>query len=91
MSKNNKNKELQNNIKAILLGEAGVGKTSIILRYIQNKFNPSQTSTFGATYLIKDIERGDTICMGYYGAREIPFSYKIICSKCKYCNTGLFY
>ena len=59
MSKNNKNKELQNNIKAILLGEAGVGKTSIILRYIQNKFNPSQTSTFGATYLIKDIERGN--------------------------------
>ena len=59
MSKNNKNKELQNNIKVILLGEAGVGKTSIILRYIQNKFNPSQTSTFGATYLIKDIERGN--------------------------------
>ena len=59
MSKNNKNKELQNNIKAILLGEAGVGKTSIIFRYTQNKFNPSQTSTFGATYLIKDIERGD--------------------------------
>ena len=59
MSKNDKTKEIQNNIKVILLGEAGVGKTSIILRYIQNKFNPSQTSTFGATYLIKDIERGN--------------------------------
>ena len=59
MSKNNKNKELQNNIKVILLGEAGVGKTSIIVRYTQNKFNPSQTSTFGAAYIIKDIERGN--------------------------------
>ena len=58
MSKN-KTKKLQQNIKVILLGEAGVGKTSIILRYVQNKFNPSQASTFGATYLTKDIERGD--------------------------------
>ena len=59
MSKNDKTKEIKNNIKVISLGEDGVGKTSIILRYIQNKFNPSQTSTFGATYLIKDIERGN--------------------------------
>ena len=44
------------NIKVVLLGESGVGKTSIILRYITNLFNPRQLPTQGASYVSKIIE-----------------------------------
>ena len=44
------------NVKVVLLGESGVGKTSIILRYITNLFNPRQFPTQGASYVSKIIE-----------------------------------
>ena len=44
-------------LKIILLGESGVGKSSIILRYYKNVFNPNLPSTFGSTFIIKSIER----------------------------------
>ena len=31
--------------KVVLLGEGAVGKTSLVLRYTQNKFNPQHDST----------------------------------------------
>jgi len=34
-----------------LLGR--VGKTSLVLRYLENKFNPGETSTSNAAYLEK--------------------------------------
>ena len=33
-------------IKMILLGESGVGKTSIIKRYLQDKFDLNETSNY---------------------------------------------
>ena len=39
--------------KVVLLGESGVGKTSIIQRYINNIFNPSISSTGGANFISK--------------------------------------
>ena len=36
--------------KVVLIGESGVGKTSIISRYISNTFNPVLTSTPGASF-----------------------------------------
>ena len=44
------------NIKVVLIGEAGVGKTSIIMRYITNIFNPRQLATQGASYVSKTVE-----------------------------------
>ena len=32
-------------VKVVLLGEGAVGKTSIVLRYIENKFNEKHLST----------------------------------------------
>ena len=37
--------------KVVLIGESGVGKTSILLRYISNEFNSQQFSTLGLSYV----------------------------------------
>ena len=42
--------------KTILIGEAGVGKTSIIARYINNKYEEGIMSTHGANYISKNVE-----------------------------------
>ena len=42
--------------KVVLLGESGVGKTSIIQRYISNSFNPGITSTGGANFTSKKMD-----------------------------------
>lgn len=45
--------------KVVLLGEGRVGKTSLVLRYIQGTFNDRQESTIQATYLEKNLKVGD--------------------------------
>jgi small GTP-binding protein len=42
-------------IKIILLGNSGVGKTSIINRYINNKFEPQNDTTLGSSFCTKEI------------------------------------
>ncbi|CAF4753245.1 unnamed protein product [Pieris macdunnoughi] len=44
-----------NNFKVVLLGEGCVGKTSILLRYIEDKFNDKHLSTLQATFLNKKL------------------------------------
>ncbi len=39
--------------KVVLIGESGVGKTSIILRYLNNTFSQSLNSTPGANFSTK--------------------------------------
>ena len=51
----NDKEEDEKAIKVILLGESGVGKTSIIKRYINNEFSTYSESTLGSTFLVKDI------------------------------------
>ena len=43
-------------IKVVLIGESGVGKTSIISRYISNVFNPFQIASIGASFISKTVE-----------------------------------
>ena len=54
MSKKNVN-ILKEEIKLILVGDSGVGKTSIINRYYLNTFNSSMDSTQSMNFIIKDI------------------------------------
>lgn len=46
----NKNKNKKYNFKLVLLGASGVGKTSIIFRYVKNKFGENESSTIGAAF-----------------------------------------
>ncbi|MHA1231365.1 MAG: Rab family GTPase [Candidatus Helarchaeota archaeon] len=41
--------------KVVLLGDSGVGKTSIIDRYVNNRFKDKYQPTLGVDFLIKDI------------------------------------
>ena len=45
--------------KVILIGESGVGKTSIIVRFISDDFSPYLHSTTGASYASKIIDFND--------------------------------
>ena len=41
--------------KILLLGDAGVGKSSIILRYTKNEYNAKMVSSIGVDFKAKDI------------------------------------
>jgi len=41
--------------KIVLLGDTGVGKTSIVLRYVEQRFSNTSTPTIGASFLTKTI------------------------------------
>ncbi|XP_077999839.1 ras-related protein Rab-21-like [Glandiceps talaboti] len=46
------------NFKVVLLGEGAVGKTSVVLRYVENKFNDKHISTLQASFLTKKLNIG---------------------------------
>ena len=50
-------KENEKEIKVILLGDSGVGKTCIINRYIKDEFNPNSKTTLGSNASSKVIKR----------------------------------
>jgi Ras-related protein Rab-21 len=47
--------------KIVLLGEGCVGKTSLMLRYIENKFNEKHLSTVQAAFMKKKILIGNNV------------------------------
>ncbi len=42
-------------LKLCILGDEGVGKSSLIVRYVKNKFNSEYISTIGVDFLVKEI------------------------------------
>ncbi len=47
--------------KVILCGDPGVGKTSLLSRYVDKKFSDEYHQTIGANFLIKEIDLGKII------------------------------
>jgi len=43
-------------LKVIILGDSGVGKTSLMNQYVQKKFSKEYKATIGADFLTKEIE-----------------------------------
>ena len=44
------------NIKVVLVGDTGVGKTSILDRYINDKYDPNQKTTLVSSYTFKKLD-----------------------------------
>eukprot|EP00638_Chattonella_subsalsa_P007155 CAMPEP_0117756976 /NCGR_PEP_ID=MMETSP0947-20121206/14433_1 /TAXON_ID=44440 /ORGANISM="Chattonella subsalsa, Strain CCMP2191" /LENGTH=193 /DNA_ID=CAMNT_0005576735 /DNA_START=35 /DNA_END=616 /DNA_ORIENTATION=- len=42
-------------VKVVLLGDTGVGKSSLVLRFVTNNFRPYSESTIGASFMSKMI------------------------------------
>jgi len=42
-------------VKVVIVGDSGVGKTSLVLRYVKNAFQPFQEPTIGAAFLSKTV------------------------------------
>lgn len=51
--------KITHRLKVALVGDTGVGKTSVSTRFACGDFDPYQTSTIGAAYLTKLLERPD--------------------------------
>ena len=51
---NNQTEQTPVRCKTLIIGNSGVGKTSIISRYV-NKFNPNMKSTIGASFTNKNV------------------------------------
>jgi Ras-related protein Rab-7A len=48
-------------LKVILLGNSGVGKSSLLKRYVENKFTFSYRATVGSDFMSKEIIIDDYI------------------------------
>lgn len=73
--------------KIVVLGAQGVGKTSLLLRYIKNQFSPaSTTSTVGASFLTKRVvdDESDTVVrlQIWDTAGQERFRYVLSCLFC---------
>ena len=60
MEEDDSKKDKNETIKIILLGDFGVGKTNIILRYIKGEFNKNSITTIRTTFPIKELKRNNT-------------------------------
>ncbi|KDR14057.1 ras-related protein Rab-18-B-like [Zootermopsis nevadensis] len=47
-------------LKILIIGESGVGKSSLLLRFTDDNFDPSEPSTIGADFKAKNITVGNT-------------------------------
>ncbi|CAZ84299.1 unnamed protein product [Tuber melanosporum] len=47
--------------KLVVLGTQGVGKTSLVVRYVNNTFDPASASTIGASFLAKKVIIDDSL------------------------------
>jgi GTP-binding protein of the ras superfamily involved in termination of M-phase len=73
-------------VKVALVGDGGVGKTSLMVKYVENKFDEDTTQSIGVNFMEKCIPllRGDTeITISIWdlgGQREFLYMLPIVCN-----------
>ena len=53
------NQEYDYQFKIVMVGDSGVGKSNILLRYMSGKFDPSGQATIGVEFSSKYIKTAD--------------------------------
>lgn len=56
----NKGKAFDKSMKLLMVGDSGVGKSCLLLRFVEDKFNPSFITTIGIDFKIKTIDFNNT-------------------------------
>lgn len=64
--------------KLLLIGDSGVGKTCIIFRFVENKFDPSFISTIGIDFKIRTVEVGKHCFAINRGQKHFSFEVKLL-------------
>ena len=59
VNKNNMSSKNSLQVKVVLLGESGVGKSSIVLRFVADNFKADGEATLGASYMGKILHMGE--------------------------------
>jgi len=49
-------------LKLITIGDGGVGKTTLLHRYVKGNFIDTTTMTIGVEFLVKEVKIEDTLC-----------------------------
>ncbi len=49
-------------LKVVILGDGGVGKSSLMMRFVNNEFDSQSFHTVGVEFLNKDMLIGETVC-----------------------------
>ena len=52
-------KGIAKDVKVVILGDAGVGKSSILLRFVANEFKQGSEPTLGAAFLSQMLKYND--------------------------------
>jgi Ras-related protein Rab-7A len=65
-------------LKVILLGDSGVGKTSLMNQYVKKQFSHQYKATIGADFLAKDIMIDDRLVTMQVWKFRVMLSSKIV-------------
>ena len=69
-------------LKVIILGDSGVGKTSLMNQYVNKKFSNQYKATIGADFLTKEVSIQDKLKKPYHRSlRTVKRTTKDICRK----------
>ena len=67
--------QLLTTLKLLIIGESSVGKSSLLLRFTDDAFDPEQAATIGVDFKVKTINiNGDKVS---FNSIEIRIYYKI--------------
>ena len=59
--------QLLTTLKLLIIGESSVGKSSLLLRFTDDAFDPEQAATIGVDFMIKTVEiDGEKIKVRYF-------------------------